>query len=279
MIIPILTLTLLLSQMPDRTAQQQFETGNYKAAESTLKTTLARSSKKAPVLFWIGRCDYELRRYDEAIKEFEEAVKIDPKSSDYQLWLGRAYGAEAELDNSFFLARKLKLAYETAVRLNPGNIAARRDLMQFYVEAPWIVGGDRDKANKEVEAIAAIDQLQGRLARAIYLTSDKQWQKAATEYYGIMKTQPRDMEAYMQAADFFVARRDAGGIEMAVEGASRIDRNDPRLGFYRGVALGLRKADPALAEQLLKAYIREVPENSDYPSHKSASEWLRRIGK
>jgi hypothetical protein len=49
------------------------------------------------------------------------------------------------------------------------------------------------------------------------------------------------------------------------------------LRFYRAVAMILQGTDIATAEQLLKSYISSVPEKSDYPSHKSATEWLARL--
>jgi hypothetical protein len=39
----------------------------------------------------------------------------------------------------------------------------------------------------------------------------------------------------------------------------------------------LRGADAAKAEQLLNWYVASVPEKSDYPSHKSAMDWLARL--
>ena len=151
--------------------------------------------------------------------------------------------------------------------------------MQFFVEAPWVVGGDKGKARKQIEAIATIDPLQGRLARAAFLAADKQWKAAEAEYISIVMLQPQDINAYMEAADFFEDRKNVKGLEKTVEAASHLNRDDPRLGFFRGVALILRQTDLAEAEQLLKTYISVVPEKSDYPSHQSALEWLRKIGK
>ena len=42
----------------------------------------------------------------------------------------------------------------------------RRALAEFYAEAPWIVGGSEDGAKQQVDAIAAMDPVQGHLARA-----------------------------------------------------------------------------------------------------------------
>src|SRR5437667_12772591 len=105
-----------------------------------------------------------MRNYEEAVKHAELAVKFAPEDAEYNRWLGRAYGAKAEESRSFFIARKVKQAFEAAVHLAPMSIAARRDLMQFLAEAPWIVGGDKIKAKEQVEAISNIDAAEGHLA-------------------------------------------------------------------------------------------------------------------
>src|SRR5215470_14616661 len=99
----------------------------------------------------------------------ETSVKLAPDNSEYNRWLGRAYGGKAEKSRSFFLARKVKKAFETAVHLAPQSIEARRDLMQFCIEAPWIVGGDKGTAKEQIDAIQKLSPLEGRLARAAYL--------------------------------------------------------------------------------------------------------------
>jgi len=275
MILVTLLFALLLNEATIQTAQSQFDAGNYKAALDTLSTALAKSPNDAPLHYWSARSNYELRDYDRAISESETAVKLDPKNAEYNRWLGRAYGAKAEQSRSFFLARKVKQAFETAVRLAPGDIAARRDLMQYCVEAPWIVGGDKDKARQQIDAIAAIDPIQGKMARAAYLATDKQWKAAEAEYVSLIGQHPQNLDAYMEAADYFTGRNDANNLERVINAASQIGPQDPRLNYYRAVVLVLRQSELPTAAKLLQAYI-SVPERSDYPSHRSATEWLRR---
>jgi len=275
MILVTLLFALLLNEATIQTAQSQFDAGNYKAALDTLSTALAKSPNDAPLHYWSARSNYELRDYDRAISESETAVKLDPKNAEYNRWLGRAYGAKAEQSRSFFLARKVKQAFEAAVRLAPGDIAARRDLMQYCVEAPWIVGGDKDKARQQIDAIAAIDPIQGKMARAAYLATDKQWKAAEAEYVSLIGQHPQNLDAYMEAADYFTGRNDANNLERVINAASQIGPQDPRLNYYRAVVLVLRQSELPTAAKLLQAYI-SVPERSDYPSHRSATEWLRR---
>jgi tetratricopeptide (TPR) repeat protein len=278
MILPVLIFTLIFAQASVQTAQTQFDAGNYRGAIATLSASLPQSRDSAQVHYWLGRNYYELHEYDKAASHLEQATKLDPKNAEYFRQLGHVYGALAEERKSFTLARKVKQALETSVTLAPGSISARRDFMQYLAEAPWVVGGDKAKARSQIKAIAAIDPIQGKMAQAAYYASVKDWKEAEEEYNSIIASRPANIEAYMEAAGFFEGRGNAGGIEKSMEGAARVNSRDPRIGYFKGVALVLRRTDQATAERLLKSYIA-LPERSDYPSRKSATEWLKKIGK
>src|SRR5262245_38429141 len=163
------------------TAVSYFEAGKYDEAVQALNAELPLTKSDPRFHYWLTRSYLELDNHDQAVTHAEQAVKLAPQNSEYNRWLGRAYGAKAERSRSFFLARKVKAAFEAAVRMDPSNILGRRDLMQYYAEAPWIVGGDKEKARQQIEAISALDPLQGQLARAAYYTADKQWKQAEAE--------------------------------------------------------------------------------------------------
>ena len=182
-------------------ARSDFDAGRYADAVQRLTAVLGRASKDAAVNYWLARCYYEQRQYDPAIKHAEAAVTLSPDNAEYHRWLGRIYGAKAEQSQSFFMARKVKQEFETAVHLAPSSIQARRDFMQYLVEAPWIVGGSKDKAKEQVQAIAQLDPMEGRLAQAAFLSAQKKWNEAQTEYLAVVDMRPQRIEPYMEAAD------------------------------------------------------------------------------
>jgi tetratricopeptide (TPR) repeat protein len=258
-------------------ARAEFENGNYSAAVKMATTALSNGPQDPALHYWALRSYYELHDYEKAVSHGEQAVRLDPANAEYNRWLGRAYGEKAEQSHSFFLARKVKQAFEAAVRFAPASIPARRDLMEFLAQAPWIVGGDKQKAREEVDAISKMDATEGHLARGSYFKTEKKWKEAEAEYAAVLDGQSRQIDGYLEAAEFFEGRKDAQRIEQAVKSASRIDSNDPRLAYYNAVTLILRRNELPAAERLLRSYVANVPERSDYPSHKSAEEWLSRI--
>jgi tetratricopeptide (TPR) repeat protein len=256
-------------------AQAYFEAGKFAEAVKTLTPAHELAPRDPSINFWLARSYYEQQNYDKAIAYAEQAVKVGSDNGEYYRWLGRAYGAKAEQSHSFFLARKVKQAFEAAVSFAPRSVEARRDLMQFLAEAPWIVGGDKEKAKHEIESISKLDAIEGRLARASYLCVEKRWKDAETEYLAVVEQHPTRIEAYVEAAQFFADRKDANNLDLVLNGASRLNSRDPRLDFYRAVALILRHSELSKAEALLTSYVANVPQRSDYPSHKDAQVWLR----
>ena len=259
-------------------ARRQFDAGNYTGAISTLQPAASQAPPNGEVYYWLGRSYYELRDYDNSIANLEKAVAIDPKNSLYHQWLGEADGGKADVDRSFSFARKVKKEFEAAVSLNGSNIQARRDLEEFCLDAPWIVGGSKDEAQAQVNAIAAVDPIEGHLARALYYReASKDNGQAESEYKQVLAAKPKKPEPYFEVADFYVAQNRPADIETAIQAAAAVSPNDPRITFYRGVEGVLANQNLPDAEQDLKSYLATTPDRSDWPSHASARVWLGRL--
>jgi tetratricopeptide (TPR) repeat protein len=258
---------------PLEAARQQFEAGSYAEAIRTLQSAAASNPQDARLYFWMGRSYYELNDFKDAGGQLERAVKLDPNNAEYHDWLGRAYGQDADRNNSFWLARKSREQFEEAVRLDPRNIPARRDLMEFYASAPWILGGGKDKAREQIAAVAALDKVEGALAQAEFYKDIKKFDQAEPYYREIIEWKPRRVEPYFEVADYYSRRHDAVHMKEAVELAAAVNPSDPRLPYYRGV-IQVLEGSFSDAEGNLKAYLARTPQRSDFPSHAVARMWL-----
>jgi tetratricopeptide (TPR) repeat protein len=266
-----------VSPPPLQGFQQNFEAGRYAQARRELETEISLSPQNAHLHFWLARSAYELSDFDAAVRAAERAAQLDPRNSDYQLWLGRAYGRKAEIESSFFLGRKTRQAFEAAVRLDPANIRARRDLAEFYIEAPWFVGGSKDKARQQVEAITQLDQAEGILALADFLRMQEQPQKAGEQYARLLALKPRKMEAYYEALNFYERQGDAAQMRRVIEAAEMVESSAPPLLYFRAVARVIAGIQFDQAEKELKTYIESAPNRSDLPGHGDAHHWRGKI--
>jgi tetratricopeptide (TPR) repeat protein len=259
-------------------ARQQFDQGQYGAAMSTLQSAQSQNPSSAETYFWMGRAFFDIHDYGSAIAQFQKAVNLNGNVSRYHQWLGRAYGNKADKDKSFFVARNAKGQFETAVKLDPSNVAARRDLAEYCMQAPWIVGGSKQEALAQVVAIAAIDPVQGHLVKAEYYSMvQKNPSKAAIEYQQVLAEKPGGVEPYLEAAAFFGQQNKLPEMKSAIDSVAQLHPNDPRVTFYRGVYNVLSSTNLDGAEEEIKSYLASTPDRSDWPSHSSARDWLGRL--
>lgn len=104
-----------------------------------------------------------------AERQFERAVRAEPSVGLYHLWLGNAVGQQAQ-DASVvrqpFLARRIKAEFERAVELDPDLLDARDGLIQFYLQAPAVMGGSEAKAREQQREIARRSPTRGHMAMA-----------------------------------------------------------------------------------------------------------------
>ena len=100
---------------------------------------------------------------------------------------------------------------------------------------------------------------------------------AESEYKLVLASKVDRVEPYFEIAEFYAEIGRGAEIEPAVQAAEKIKPGDPRIGYYRAIEHILTAAQASSAEPLLKAYLANTPDRSDWPSHASAREWLGRL--
>lgn len=233
-----------------------YEMGEFREAVNLLTQSGFTPSRESEIRLWLGKSHLKLHEWDRAIKEIERAVELNPSDALYHLWLGRAYGAKAS-HTVFFKAlgwaRRVARAFETAVRLAPDNLDARFDLLDFYINAPGMVGGGRDKAEAQAAAIAKLDPRKGYVARAMIFEKDKRRDLAMKELIQATKDYPQDADAHKDLADFYLAGDEFEKALASAQRALALDPNSKRSLLIREASrirsrAGLDKAETALRE-------------------------------
>jgi tetratricopeptide (TPR) repeat protein len=167
-----------------------FEAGKFREAKTVFEPAYRTNNRDAAAAFYLGRIAMEERHHDKAADYFEAATKLDPKNSTYFLWLGRAHGREAQSANVLRqpgLAKRTKAAWERAIELDPDNLDARSDLIQYFVQAPGFVGGSMEKALEQAEEIRKRNALRGYLELGALYEREKKLADAEKAYLGAAK--------------------------------------------------------------------------------------------
>jgi tetratricopeptide (TPR) repeat protein len=158
--------------------------GQADQALRLLNTEVQSHPNNAAAYNQLSRVYFQLELWDPAVRMAEKSVALEPQSSLYHEWLGRAAGRKAENSNpftAFALARRVKTEFEHAVALDGNNFSARSDLTEYYLEAPGFLGGDKNKARAQADAVAPHDPA---LAQYLYAkVEEKQGSGRAEDLY------------------------------------------------------------------------------------------------
>ena len=96
------------------------------------------------------------------------------------------------------------------MELDPTDIEARDSLMQFYSQAPGIVGGGMDKARAQAAAMAKLDPSRGFLAEASIAERDKDPKRAEECYQKALSVASDKAMAYDQYGRFLLKAKTSG---------------------------------------------------------------------
>jgi len=259
---PLLFLPVFLLKAYAATPPQELlSAGRADEAIQTLEQQISGSSN-AESYNLLCRAYFMIDEWDRGIAACERARSLDPHNSLYHLWLGRIYGEKADRAGMLAaagLARKVRIEFERAVELDPKNVEARADLAEFYFSAPSIMGGGKDKARAQAEALAAFNPAVAHYVTARIAERDKDKSTAERELRAAIEASHGSAHAWLHLAQFLAHSNRLDEMEQALKTmeASAIDRPES---LMDGASLLLRLGrDHAMAVRLLRRYLANGP--------------------
>ncbi|PYT63933.1 MAG: hypothetical protein DMG35_02275 [Acidobacteria bacterium] len=261
-------------------ARRAYEASDYAKAVQTLQEGAARDPQNGDLHLLLAKNYLELEQLDAAIKSAERAVAIDPQSSVYHEWLGRAYGEKADHAGplpAIGWARKTGREFEAAVRLDAKNFSARQALIEFDCGAPGIVGGGEDKAQPHIKELLGMDSAEGYYAAGNCRRQKKDFAVADEEFTKALESQPKSAELIYDIGDYAVKRGQPERLIAVADAGEHVAPTDPRGKFYRAVGLILKKEGPDEGERLLQEYLKRAPKRNGFPRQAAAYVWLGRL--
>jgi tetratricopeptide (TPR) repeat protein len=256
----------------DESAPALLAAGRADDAITTLHSKINSSPNDAEAYNLLCRAYFSMGDWDRGISACEKAVALAPDNSRYHLWLGRIYGEKADGSNFFSaasLAGKVRTEFEAAVRLDPNNVDARSDLGEFYLEAPGIVGGGRDKAEAQAQALAELDPakayyLKGRIAekKKDLVTAEKEYRAAIEASHGSALT-------WFNLALFFRHQQRWNDMEEAIQHAVSAQVDRPEIIMESGEVLLRSGRNFPAAVQYLRRYLALNSKVEEAPAFKA----------
>jgi tetratricopeptide (TPR) repeat protein len=273
---------LVRSAHASPTPKDLLAAGRVDEAIETLQQKIDHSILDAESYNLLCRAYFMLDEWDRGIHACERARNLDPENSLYHLWLGRIYGEKADRAGFFSaagLAKKVRTEFERAVELAPGSWEARTDLAEFYLEAPGIVGGGKEKAREQADALAALNPAMSHWVLARIAEKNKDAASAEREYRAEIDASHSGARAWLDLAIFFRHQDRLDEMEQALRhlDSAPLDRAES---LMDGASLLLRTGrNLPFAAQLLRRYLlAPVEEGPAFKAHDMLGQTLEKQG-
>jgi tetratricopeptide (TPR) repeat protein len=242
------------------------EAGHFKRAKPLIDSRLQKNPKDAEALYASAIIKEKSNDLDGAIALAEQAVAADPNKAQYHAQLGEMYGNKAgkvSMFSAMKFAHKIRDEGEKALQLDPKLSDAHELLIQYYLQAPGIAGGDKNKAYQMLDKLFTIDACRANSIRAELAAKDKREAEAENYYKNAVAANPNDYEAQSNLANWYLAKKKFDLAEKASRELLRIDRGRS----YGYLALAVLYANterwPDLDAALADAE-KNVPDNFGY---------------
>jgi tetratricopeptide (TPR) repeat protein len=143
-----------------------------------------------------------------------------------------ALGAKLNSESTGFLsrlsiARRFQTEAEAALKMDVRNFDVNADLMQFYLEAPGMAGGDKKKAGTLADDLVKLDPAHGYVLKAQFAEHEHQSAQAEQYYKRAAEAAPADYVVVATAANFFLNLDNQKSFAQAEDFARRAQKIDP----------------------------------------------------
>jgi tetratricopeptide (TPR) repeat protein len=172
---------------------------------------------------------------DEAEKLAERAVAANPREARYHYRLAVIAGVKAQRASALHqlgLARKFKREADATLALDANHVRTLDMMMSFYLEAPGMLGGSKEKARASADQLMKIDPVEGYRAQVTLARYEKQEGKVEGLVRKSVEVSPGSWEAHMDLGNWCAGQKKFDEAERQAREAIRIHPD-------RGGAYGL----------------------------------------
>jgi tetratricopeptide (TPR) repeat protein len=247
--------------------------------EQSLAILQTIPQKDPPAYELLGRNYYMMGDFKKATDALERAQSDEPRNSQYALWLGRAYGRWAEISNPFSAishASKARQYFEKAVELDPRNLEALNDLLEYYMEAPGMLGGGWEKAKATAARIGQVDPAEGHYAQATLAEKHKEMASAEDQLRHAIELAPHQVGRFIDLARLLAKQGRYQESDQNFARADQLAPDSPKLMYAKADVYIKSGRNLETAKDLLKRYLSATITPDD-PPKSDARKLLRQI--
>jgi tetratricopeptide (TPR) repeat protein len=168
-ILALAALTAIGTAAEQSEPEKLIEAGHWKKARAIVEARLHANPQDALATFLLSQIHNAFGDHESPLPLAEKAIALDGSQAKFHRQFAEALGVKAQHAGVFqqvMLAHRFKKEIDKAIELDPHDTQALRDLMEYYLLAPGIAGGDKGKAQATAGQIARIEAGEGFSAQA-----------------------------------------------------------------------------------------------------------------
>lgn len=259
------------------TPEELIAAGHWKRARAIVEARLREAPSDAQAVFYLSQIRNAFGDRQSPLPLAEKAVAIDGRTGRFHRQLAEVLGVTAQHSNwmqQLLLARRFRKEIDLALALDPRDVQANRDLMEFYLLAPGIAGGDIHKAAAIADRIEHIDIAEGLLARARLAEFQKQPGLAESHLRHAVEGAPSNYNVRIALARLYTGSTPPRLDEAAVEARQALELERTRVDAYEILAsIHARRGDWDSLDAILSTASTAVPDDL-VPYYRAAEQLL-----
>jgi tetratricopeptide (TPR) repeat protein len=262
-------------------AERLIEAGHWKRVRTLVETRLREAPADALSSFLLSQIRGAFGDRSTPLALAEKAVALDGRTAKYHRQLAEVLGVTAQHAGAFrqlLLARRFRGEIDVALSSDPRDLQALRDLLEFYLLAPGLIGGDPRRAVDVAAQMGGVDGVEGLLGRARIAEFHKDARAEEALLRQAAEAQSATYKAKIALAQFYL---DPGHLSLlaAEAHASAAIKLDPgRVDAYAVLAsVYADRSEWNCLDSTLTIALREVPDNP--APHYRAAERLMAAGR
>lgn len=248
-----------------RRAEKLILEGHWKRARAIVEPRYREAPDDPLVNFLLSQIRNAFGDRESPPKLAERAVALAPGVGKFHRQMAEVAGVMAQQSNMFrqlMLARRFQHEIDRALILDPNDLQALRDRMEFYLLAPGVAGGDPQKARATTIRIASLDACEGFLAEARLAAFHKETASIEGLLRKAVAADPASFRARESLAAYYLAPEHLNLDAAAAQGRDAISRDPARvLGYSISAEVLAARESWRELDALLDSAEHQVPDD------------------
>jgi tetratricopeptide (TPR) repeat protein len=250
---------------PQTSAEELIAAGHWKQARALVDARIREAPNDPPATFLLSQIRNAFGEHATALPLAERAIALDGSVAKCHRQLAEVIGVVAQHANAvrqLLLARRFRKEIEPALTLDPKDVQALRDLLEFHLLAPGLLGGEQRKAAAITARIGAIDAAEGFLDKAQIAAFHKQTAEAELLTRQAVEARRPSYRARIALAQLYLVREGPASRAAEAEAKEALSLDSGRADAQAAERLLATGRDLGRAESYLRLYLGQEPEGN-----------------